>query len=434
MSTAKLAILPMQDSSEKGDQGFVGDGIADELLHALSWAEGLRVAPLASSMRFKGPDLDLAEAAKALKAGYILTGKAHHQQGQLYLTAELRDMASGETLWTSSYERPVGDVGDVEDDILRNVVKALGVSAADADKLTVQKGWTDNIDAYGYYLRGLSYFRKYAVENIRKALEMFQSALKEDPQFARAWARLAECHAKYFMYHDAGNKRHIESALKASTKAVELAPDFSRAFTALGVARLMDKNYMDAEAAFDKAVTLNPRMFDAWFWHARACFQQGRLDKAIELFEKAAEVQPDDYQTPLLLRQAYLSKGDMESAQRVAKRGIELAQEHLKLNRKDARAIYLACGSMIQLGQYGQALEWAERALAINPEDPMINYNVACCYAQAGEADKAMDCLERAKGSGMVSAGWIRNDSDLFSLHDHPRYKALVEELKAAGT
>ncbi|MDX1455897.1 MAG: hypothetical protein R3217_10625, partial [Gammaproteobacteria bacterium] len=119
MSTAKLAILPMQDSSEKGDQGFVGDGIADELLHALSWAEGLRVAPLASSMRFKGPDLDLAEAAKALKAGYILTGKAHHQQGQLYLTAELRDMASGETLWTSSYERPVGDVGDVEDDILR---------------------------------------------------------------------------------------------------------------------------------------------------------------------------------------------------------------------------------------------------------------------------------------------------------------------------
>lgn len=429
--TATLAILPLDDSSAKGNQSFVGEGIADELLHALSWAEGLRLAPLSSSMRFKGPDLDYRDAAKQLKSDFLLTGKAHHADGQLHLSATLTDMKNGKEMWSEAYARPVSEVGDVEDDILRNVVKSLDIKATDVDQLTVQKGWTENIDAYGYYLRGLSFFRKYSVENLRKALEMFQSALKEDPRFARAWARLAESHAKFFMYHDAGNKKHIEQALKASQQAVKLAPDFARAHTALGVAHLMDKDYASAEAEFEKAVSINPRMFDAWFWHARACFQQGRLDKAIELFEKAESVQPDDYQTPLLLRQAYLSKGDMDKAQAVAKRGIELAQEHLKLNRKDARAIYLACGSMIQLGMYAQALEWAQRALDINPEDPMINYNVACCYAQAGEADKAMDCLERAKGSGMVNPGWIRNDSDLFSLHDNPRFKQLVEELRA---
>lgn len=428
MST-KIAILPLEDSSSGVDQGYFGEGIADELLHTLSWAEGLRVTPLTSSMRFKGPDLDLKAAAAQLKAGIVLTGSAHHGSGRVSISVKLVDTANDRELWSETYERPLQELGVIEDDILHKVVEVLCLSAADAAKLTVRKGWTASTEAYDFYLRGLSFFRRYAPENIRRALEMFQRSLKADPQFARAWARLAECHAKFFMYHDASNREHVERANKASARAVQLAPDFARAHAACGVAYLMDKDFMHAEESFDKAVELNPRLFDAWFWHARACFQQGRLKKAIELFEKAAEVQPDDYQTPLLLRQAYLSLGMVDEAQAVARRGIQLAQEHLKLNRKDARATYLACGSMIQLGMYQQAMEWAGRALAIDPEDPMINYNVACCYAQAGEPDMALDCLEKAKGSGMVNAGWLKNDSDLFSLHDHPRFRQLLADL-----
>ena len=155
----------------------------------------------------------------------------------------------------------------------------------------------------------------------------------------------------------------------------------------------------------------------------------GNLKKAAKLFEKAAAVQPDDYQTPLILRQVYLSIGKVDEAIATAKRGIVLAQRHLELNPKDARATYLACGSMIQLGMYQPALEWAARALQIDPTDPMINYNVACCYAQAGETDQAMDCLEKAKGSGIVSKEWLKNDSDLVALRDLPRFKTLLEAL-----
>lgn len=425
----KLAVLPLEDSSPDANQGYVGEGISDELLHALSWVEDLYLAPLSSSMRFKGPDTSPETAAEQLKVDIVLTGSAHHENDEIRLTARLLDISGKKELWSESYARPIAELGDVEDDVLRNVVKALELTGVDSGSLTVQKGWTTSTEAYDYYLQGLSFFRRYAIENLRKALEKFQLSLKADPEFARAWARLAECHAKFFMYHDSGNREHIERAAKASDRAVKLAPEFARAHTARGVAWLMEKEFMKAEESFDRAVELHPRMFDAWFWHARTCFQQGRLQKAIDLFEKAADVQPDDYQTPLLLRQAYLSQGEVDKAQAVARRGIALAQEHLRLNRKDARAIYLACGSMIQLGMYQQAMEWAERALAVNPEDPMINYNVACCFAQAGEPDRAMDCLEKARGSGMVNAGWLKNDSDLFSLHDNPRFKELLEKM-----
>lgn len=428
--TCRLALLPLTDSSPASDQAYFGAGIADELMHALSWAEGLQLAPLTSSMRFTGADTDLSAAAAQLNVDYLLAGSAHHEPGQLQLAARLVDVRGNADLWFRRYAQPLADIGDVLDDVLRNIVAQLSLNVLDAGQLTVRKGWTSSTKSYNHYLQGLDFFRRYAADNILKALQCFQSALKEDASFARAWARLAECHIKYFMYHDSGSREHVERASKASERAVALAPDFARAHTARGIAYLMEKDFIKAEDAFDKAVELNPRLFDAWFWHARTCFQQGRLEKAIALFEKAAEVQPDDYQTPLLLRQAYLSLGRIDEAQQVARRGIQLAQEHLKLNRKDARAIYLACGSMIQLGMYRQALEWADRALALNPEDPMINYNVACCLAQAGEPEKALDCLEKAKGSGMVNAGWLKNDSDLVSLHEHPRFAKLVAELE----
>jgi adenylate cyclase len=134
---------------------------------------------------------------------------------------------------------------------------------------------------------------------------------------------------------------------------------------------------------------------------------------------------------PLLLRQVYLSLGRLDDAMKTARRGILIAQQALALNPREARAIYLASGAMIQLGMYREAVEWAQRALAIDPEDPIINYNVACSYAQAGEPEKALDCLDKAKKSGMISYGWLKNDSDLVALITQPRFQALLKELEA---
>jgi len=432
MSTRSIAVLPLASRAGTDDESWRGQGIADEIIHALSWAEALRVAPLSSSMRFAAEDTDPAAVANRLKVETLLLGEIQRDDSRLTVQARLVEPASGKTLWASEYSTNTSTLQDTVDDLLAQVVQALGVPVRDPAQLSVQNGSTRNPQAYESYLRGLNFYFRYAAKNLKLAQQMFEQALKADSGFARAWAKLAECHAKYFMYYDSTGREHIDFALAASKRAVDLAPKFSRSWTARGVAHLINRDFPAAEEAFSRAVALNPFQFDAYYQHARTCFQQGNLQKAAELFEKAAVFQPEDYQTPLLLRQVYLSLGRVEEAQATARRGIANAQQHLELNSKDARAIYLACGSMIQLGMYQQAMQWSERALAIDPDDPMINYNVACCYAQAGEPEKALDCLERARGSGILSTGWLKNDSDLFSLHDLPRFKALLAELREA--
>lgn len=431
MNNRSIAVLPLAVRTESGDESWLGQGIADEIIHALSWAQGLRVAPLASSMRFTSDAPDPKPVAQRLKVETLLLGELRREGDAMHLSARLLDAADGTALWSAAFDIRAAQLQDTVDEILRAVVNALGATIVDDKQLSVQTGSTHNVQAYEAYLRGLNFYFRYAAHNLKSALQMFEQAVKADSAFARAWAKLAECHAKYFMYYDSSGRDHIDRALAASKRAVDLSPLFSRAHTARGIAHLINKDFMAAEDAFTTAVKLNPRQFDAYYQHARACFQQGNLKKAADLFEKAAMFQPEDYQTPLLLRQVYLSLGRVDEAKATAQRGLVLAQQHLELNAKDARAIYLACGSMIQLGMYQQAMQWSEKALAIDPNDPMINYNVACCYAQAGEPEKALDCLEKARGSGSLSAGWLKNDSDLFSLHDHPRFKALLDALRA---
>lgn len=431
MGNRSTAVLPLATRQEDASDSWFGQGIADEMIHALSWAKGLRVAPLSSSMRFQAEVADLKPIATRLQVETLLVGEFRRSGEQLELNVRLVNAADGAALWGEHYAGSSLDVLDFQDDILRKVVATLGLEVLNDSKLTVKSAATKDATAYDSYLQGLNFFFRYAAKNLKSALQMFEQAVKQDAGFARAWARLAECHAKYFMYYDSAGREHRERAAAAGRRGVELAPDFARAHTARGLAHLINKEFPEAEDAFERAASLNPRQFDAYYQHARACFQRGNLKKAAALFEKAAMFQPEDYQTPLLLRQVYLSLGRVDEARATAQRGLVLAQRHLELNPKDARAIYLACGSLIQLGMYKQAMDWSEKALAIDPDDPLINYNVACCYAQAGEPEKALDCLEKGKGSGMLEAGWLKNDSDLFSLHDQPRFQALLAELRA---
>lgn len=428
MAERKLALLPFSNRDGSDDHEYLGVGIIDEMLHALSWVDGLYCAPLTSSFRFPSGDADVPAVAKRLAVDHLLLGDFQRVDDSLLLSARIVT-SGGKEEWTGEYSGSLADLQQHIDGILEALVETLALDIRDTNELSVRKASTENPAAYDHYLHGLNYFRRYDVRNVESALKEFTAALREDRQFARAWARLAECYAKYYMNYDSSRTEYAEKALDAARNAVKLAPDFARAHAALGTALMVNKDLIAAEDAFDQAIEINPSLFDAWFQHARTCFQMGNLKKAAEKFERASLVQPDDYQTPLLLRQVYLSLGRFDEAQAVARRGVQLAQRHLELNRKDARAIYLAAGSLIQLGQYRDAIEWSERALAVAPDDPMINYNVACCYAQAGEPEKALNCLEKAKSSGLVSAAWLKNDSDLISLHDEERFKSLLQEL-----
>lgn len=426
-----LAILPFKCGL--AGQQYIGDGLADELYHSLTRIREIHQPPDVDTITFRDMDSDIGQAASALGVRYILNGEAAYDNGDIKIAAKLHDTEKGSVLFERNERVPAAEVGDELDRILHELASSLEAMPMDPASLTVQKGWTSNTDAYLAYLRGLAYYRTVGADNNLRAQEQFEKALKLDRQFAKCWARLAECFAKYFINHDANDQERVEKAGKAAANALKLMPTFPRPYAILGLVKSTQGKYVEADDYFKQAIERHPWLFDAWFWRAQAAFEQGLLKRAIEYFEKASEVQPQDYQALLLLRQAYMSAGRPEESKQAAIRGIKVAQEHLRVNPRDARAIYLVAGSMFQIGQYNEALKWAERALEVDPDDPMINYNVACCFAQAGEPERALDCLEKVQQSNIVSASWMKNDSDLFSLHDEPRFKAMIAGSQQAG-
>ncbi len=144
-------------------------------------------------------------------------------------------------------------------------------------------------------------------------------------------------------------------------------------------------------------------------------------------FEKAAEVKQDDYQAPLLLGMVYNGQGRKNEATESYRRGWQRAEKHLELHPDDARALYMGANALSQLNERARSLDWAQRALAIDPEDCGILYNIACVYSLLGKSEEAIDCLDKAMTHAFWYKRWAQHDSDLDSLRSHPRFQALMD-------
>jgi tetratricopeptide (TPR) repeat protein len=258
---------------------------------------------------------------------------------------------------------------------------------------------------------------------------MFARAIVIDPGYARAYAGVADCSSFLYMYWDTTDD-NLREADRASRKAVELDPDSGEAHASRGLAVSLSKKFDEAEKEFDTAIHLDPKLFEAHYFYARACFQKGNMEKAAQLFEQACIVKPQDYQAPTLLGTAYRALGRKAEGEAAARRAYQMAEKHLELHPDDARALYLGAGNLSDIGERDRALEWVNRALAIDAEEPSILYNSACVFAKLGSAEKALDCLEKAMApsKGHWYRQWASKDSDLESIRNHPRFQALMKE------
>jgi adenylate cyclase len=260
---------------------------------------------------------------------------------------------------------------------------------------------------------------------------MFTRAAELDPEYARAYAGAADCHA--FLYLHGGRHRpNLDEAERASQKAVELAPDSADAHASRGAVLSLKDEHEDAEAEFQTAIGLNPGLFEAHYAYARACFAEGRHDDAVRLYERASTLRPEDYQSPLLVAQAYEALERKAEADRARRRGVDIARDHLKLHPDDIRALYMGANGLVALGERDEGLTWARRALALDPEEPMLLYNIGCIYALAGMNDEALECLERSVRKGLTQTGWFKNDGNLDPLRSHPRFERLMAKLPGA--
>ncbi len=295
------------------------------------------------------------------------------------------------------------------------------------ERRAIQNVATRDVEAYDYYLRGRQHFRQFRRKSIEFAGRMFADAIAADPNYAGAWAGLADCHSYLYMFW-AVSEENLAEADRASRKAVELDPELAEAHVARGVAISCTERHEEAGKEFETAIRLNPRLFEAYYFYARGFYARGKLEQAVEFFDKACAVLPEDYQASALLGSALAGLGRKAESDVAYRRSYENARGHLEVHPGEARALYMGAISLCQLGERKDlSLEWAERALGLDPDEPQVLYNVACVYALLDREEQAIDCLARTIAHGGWWRTWMSNDPDLASLEDHPRFRALVD-------
>lgn len=253
---------------------------------------------------------------------------------------------------------------------------------------------------------------------------MFRRAIDLDPAYALAHAGLADCCAILYMYWGSDPK-DLQEAETASQRAVELDAGLAEAHVSRGLALLHGGKPDEAQREFETAIYLDPNLYEAHYFYARACFQQGQLELAAQLFDRATEVR-DDFQATFFKAQSLAAlkrEGEARAAYQEALRAVE---RHLEYHTDDARAMTMGAVSLCRVGRKQEGLEWAARAVEIDPDDAGVSYNVACLYALEGEVDRAITSLETAIRAGFFNRGWLDRDPDLDPIRDHPRFQALL--------
>ena len=423
-----IAVLPFADMSREKDQAYFCEGIAEEIINALVRVQGLRVASRTASFQFKDQALEPRELGARLHVDTLLEGSVRKSGNRVRITAQLIDVEGGFHLWSESFDRELKDIFEIQEEIGRNIVRSLQVTLSPQEKGALEKPPTRHVQAYDYYLRGRSFYFRYGKRDIEFALQLFSRATELDPGYALAYAGLADCWSYIYLYNERQESVRLQAGA-ASRRAIELAPDSAQAQASHALAMSIGGQKEEAEHGFETAIKLDPNLFEAWYFYARHAFVNGDAEKAVRFFEEAGRVRPEDHQSPLLAAQVYDDLGRSEEARAARRRGVGLVAERIELHPDDARALYMGANGLVALGEREKGLEWARRARDIEPDEPMLLYNLGCIYSLAGEGEEAIDCLERAVARGLTQKGWFEHDSNLDPLRGHPRFKALMDKL-----
>ena len=409
------------------EQEYFSDGITEDIITDLSKVSALFVVARNTAFTYKGKHVDVQEVAKRLGVNFILEGSVRKAGTRVRVTGQLINGKDSGHVWADRYDRDLTDIFAIQDEITHAIVEQLKVKLLPQEKKSIAQAPTANIEAYTFYLRGRQFMQRHSKSNYQLARRMFANAVELDPLYARAYAGIADCDSFLFLhYHlEAG----IDTILATAAKALDLDDQLAEAHASRGLALSLGQRYEEATAEFERAIALDSNSFEAHYFYARACVTQGKLERAATLFERAVENKPDDYQSLCLLIPVYRSLGRLKDSESAAHRGIERAKNELTVHPENARSAYLGANALVAVGDKDRAREWASRALSIDPDDVLTQYNVACVYSLLGDIERAFDLLDRLlpKAGQELKHGWIKHDSDLDPLRDHPRYQKILE-------
>ena len=427
---ASIAVLPFADMSPGQDQEYLCEGLAEELINALTRVDGLRVAARTASFQFRRKGEDIRSIGDQLNVEALLEGSVRKSEDRLRVTVQLIEVATGYHRWSHRFDGQFKDVFAIQDEIAESVAASLrgGSVGGPQSKRSAHRPQTGPA-AYELYLRGRQHLPRIRHDDLHAAVELFRRAIELEPGYGPAYAGLATAHSTLYEWFGA-NTRDLERAEHASQRALELAPDLAEAHVARGCTLTLMKRYEDAANEFEQAIRLNPNLFDPYYYYARSRFARGDVAGSATLFRKAAEVRHEDFQSPFLLAQSLKMMGQDQEASAWRREGIRRAEHVLALNPLDGRAMSLGALYLLEEGDAERAIEWSERALELNPLDMSALGNGACLQAKLGHANRAIELLERVSAQGWGQRDWLERDPDYDNIRDDPRFQRLLTTFK----
>jgi adenylate cyclase len=417
-----IAVLPFVNMSGDPEQEYFSDGITEDIITDLSKVSMLHVLSRNTTFTFKGKATDLGQLARQLKVGYVIEGSVRKAGGRARITAQLIDAGNDSHIWGERYDRELNDIFALQDEISQAIVAALKVRLLPEERKAIENRSTDDPKAYQLYLMGRHYYLRCSARNLEVAIRFGQRALEFDPNYGRAWALIAGCQ-QYL--HRRG--RSEDGGLAAAEKALSLDPTLAAAHAIKGRHLALIGSYNEALAAHEESLRLEPDSFDVQFHFGLTCMKFGRHEAAIEHLERAAQLNEDNSWALNIVGSSYRALGRHDEFKSAARRTLERVEREIAVRLDNAHVLVSGCCVLADLGEKERAMEWASRALIIEPDDAMDRFNLACAFAQMDEPDQALDLLESClRKAPPYDLAWNTQDPDLLSLHDHPRYQALI--------
>jgi serine/threonine protein kinase/tetratricopeptide (TPR) repeat protein len=416
-----VAVLYFENLSSAKEDEYFRDGMTEDIITELANIRDLKVFPRPAMLPYRDKSVTAPQVGQELKASYVLGGSLRRAGNRLRITAQLVETHSGHTLWAQRYDREMADVFEVQDEIARSIAQAFRINLSPQEEKKIASKPTENSLAYDYFLRGRSYTRR---ESLEFALQMFEQAVKLDPAFALAHAGIANVCGVYFETHGADPK-WIERGEAAYQRALDLDPKLAEGL--VGRARICYALQKHDEAIHYalQAIERKPDCEGVYNVLGRAYFASGRFQEACDLVERAIEANGDDYNTYIPYTNALDRLGKNDKARRFREMEVLILERQLETVPEDVRARVLLAADYANLGRNDDAIRHSEMAVALRPTDGNVLYNAACTYSVLSRKSEALAMLRRAKEAGYANTDWPRIDPDLAFIQDEAEFKSL---------
>jgi serine/threonine-protein kinase len=453
-----VAVLPFVNVGGDINAEYLSDGLADCLIQNLSQVRTLKVRPFTAVVHYRGDSPDLPAIGQALKVQAIIVGRVSKHGEDLTVSVELVDVVANRQLWGNRYNRKLGNILGLQEEMARQIAENLRQNLSGAEKERLGRRHTENTEAYRLYLQGRYHWNKRDKEGMDRAVDFFQQAIARDGRFALAYAGLADCYNMMpgYGYGDRPPREFFARAKTMASKALRIDANLAEAHTALGYVRTREWDWEGAEQAFQRALEANPNYATAHHWYGCFLATVGRHDDALAEIRRAQELDP----SALIINgwvAMILCYGD-----RLAE-ALEQGQNTVDLNPRFAVSHFFLGIVYRRLGRLAEAVTQFEKAVELDPKsvtyqtglgeayglvgqraraqkilDDLIKeeprryvspYGVAAIYAGLGNKKESFRWLEKAFKGHDDGLGNLRIDPTWEPLRSDPRYQELVERL-----